>query len=183
MIRLVLIVVASLFFIKATKAALPEKVVHKSGQEFTLCSQQIITKAFFFDIVDVGLYYPDCSDKRSIFDLEEKLLRFSYLRAVTGKQFKEGAEEYLKKNLSAEQYDKCMTSYARLNDSYLDVSDGDFYDLFQVNSVGLDLYLNSKPLASMQNKECESLYYNIWFGEYSMSSGFKDLLAKKPIPN
>ncbi|NVK21763.1 MAG: chalcone isomerase family protein [Kangiellaceae bacterium] len=162
--------------VNAILAAIPDQVQHKNGKIFSLCAKQTVTKAFFFDIVDVGLYYPDCTSNRSIFDEQNKLLRFSYLREVTGKQFKEGAEEFLQKNLSQEQQQHCLASYQEINESYLDVQEGDFYDLFQIDEIGLDLYLNGQSLASLDSKSCESLYFNIWFGEESMSADFSKLL-------
>ncbi|NVJ66795.1 MAG: chalcone isomerase family protein [Gammaproteobacteria bacterium] len=157
---------------------LPKTVIHPSGLTFQLCSQQTITKAFFFDVVHVGLYYPSCPEKMTVFNDDSKLLRFHYLRKVTGKQFKKGAEEYLTYNLNKHQHDKCFSRYKDINDSYLDVDDGDYYDLFQIENKGLDLFLNEKSISVFKNKECESLYFNIWFGKKSMSTGFKKLLSQ-----
>ncbi len=156
---------------------LPSQISHPSGVLFQLCSQQKITKAIFFDVVQVGLYYPSCPEKLTVFDQKSKLLRFHYLRKVKGKQFKEGAEDYLTYNLNEADFKKCFAKYQALNNSYLDVKDGDYYDLFQLQPIGLDLFLNDKSLASFKDSECEALYYNIWFGKESMSSDFQKLLG------
>ncbi len=162
----------------ADQEKLPAEITHQSGDGFKLCKQQLITKALFFDIVDVGIYYKDCPKKINVFDDSEKLLRFHYLRKVTGKQFKEGAEEYLKYNLTNKQHKLCFRQYLDINNAYVDVNDGDFYDLFKIKEKGLDLYLNGKPLSQFKNDDCESLYFKIWFGEKSMSSDFKKLLSQ-----
>mgnify|MGYP005997759869 CR=1 FL=1 len=161
----------------SSASKLPKVITHPSGIVFKLCSQQKITKALFFDIVKVGLYYPSCTGKLSVFDNNNKLLRFHYLRKVTGKQFKEGAEEYLTHNLSESEHEKCFDKYQNINASYTDVDEGDYYDLYHLQSIGLDLLLNNKPKAKFQNPFCESLYFNIWFGKKSMSSDFKKLLG------
>ena len=157
-------------------AKLPEHVLHPNGTKFILCSENKITKAIFFDVVRVGLYLEHCDTLNPIFSTSNKLVRFHYLREVTGKQFTEGATEYLTLNLTNEQYSKCFEQYQVVNNSYVDVSDGDYYDLFYFSNSGLDLYLNNKSIGQLKNDDCELPYFKIWFGEKSMDSGFRKLL-------
>lgn len=157
---------------------LPPTITSQNQVQYTLCSMQTITKALFFDVLNVGLYYYKCPDKYDIFDNTDKLIRFSYLRKVTGKQFSEGADEFLRKNLS-KNLQFCLPVYNDLNSSYKDVGKGDYYDLYFYPTKGLELFFNSQHLITMTNLDCDNAYFNIWFGKKSMNSGFKKLLGKQ----
>ena len=159
------------------KANLPKTISYQE-QEFKLCAEEHITKGFFFEIVDVGIYYLDCSKNQGIFDDQTKLLRFAYLREVEGEQFTEGAIEYLEENLSTDQKSECMAEYKELNQSYKGVVDGDYYDLYLFNDKGIQLFLNQEHIVDMTNTACDSLYLNVWFGTESMDSQFENLHQK-----
>ena len=169
---------ACFFMVQGGAADLPLIVTHPSGVEFKRCSQQKITKALFFDVLKIGLYYPDCKDYEGILDDNNKLLRFYYLRDVKGSQFTEGAIEYLDYNLTDDEKKDCLANYQAINTRYRDVSEGDFYDLYLFQSTGLELYLNKVFLGKMSKLSCDSHYLKIWFGEESMDSGFRRLLEK-----
>lgn len=177
MIRDILGVGLALFLLilsVAANANLPQEISYQT-LKFKLCTQEKITKGIFFDIVNVGIYYQQCNSNQGIFDEQDKLLRFAYLRSVDGEQFTEGAIEYLEENLTEQQQSQCMAEYAELNRSYKDVEDGDFYDLYLLNSKGIKLYLNEEHIIDMTNTACDSLYLNVWFGPESMDSQFEDL--------
>ncbi|RDX35836.1 hypothetical protein DZA50_05830 [Kangiella sp. HD9-110m-PIT-SAG07] len=159
-----------------TEKNLPQTVEHNKT-EFTLCAQERVSK-LWFDIVDVGIYYQNCNEAEHVFDNKTKLLRFSYLREVEGQQFTEGAIEYLEDNLSQEEQERCSSHFVELNKVYQDVSSGDSYDLFLLEDTGLKLYLNGEHLHDMTEASCHSTYLNVWFGEESMDSQFKDLADK-----
>ncbi|WP_223670619.1 chalcone isomerase family protein [Kangiella shandongensis] len=158
-------------------ADIPQEVSYRD-LKLTLCAQEKITKGIFFDIVNVGIYYQDCSANQGIFDDQTKLLRFAYLREVNGEQFTEGAIEYLEENLTKQQQSQCMTEFKELNNSYKDVQNGDFYDLYLLYNQGIKLYLNQEYIIDMPNRACDSLYLNVWFGPESMDSQFEDLHKK-----
>ncbi|WP_251358405.1 chalcone isomerase family protein [Kangiella sp. TOML190] len=155
---------------------LPQTVV-KSEQTYHRCSQVRITKALFFKIVDVALYLEDCRNFQGIFSQRAKVLRFSYLRKVTGEQFSEGANEYLQKNLSTEQYERCIPHYSKLNNAYQDVKKGDTYELLMAPDK-TTVTLNKIPIGLITDDSCGELYLNVWFGKESMDSGFQELLEK-----
>lgn len=176
MIRLITAFAFSLV-IFSSKAELLQSVVH-NDVTYNLCAKERVTKGIFFDVVDVGIYYPDCSSNKGIFDGSAKLLRFSYLREVEGIQFTEGAEEYLEENLSAEEKSRCQADFKKLNAVYKDVVDGHFYDLYILPDQGIKLYLNQEHLADMTNTSCDTEYLNVWFGKESMDSDFRKLNKK-----
>ncbi len=163
------------FSVNANNSHKLPTTIEYSNIGFELCSQQKITKAWFFDIVLLGLYSPNCNKFDSIFSDQVKLVRFHYLRKVKGKDFSDGAEEYLNKNLTKTQLAQCLTSYHKLNNSYQDASKGDFYDVLHF-TTHTDVYLNGKKFNSIDDPDCDNLYWNIWFGKKTMDSGFIKLL-------
>ncbi|AOE48963.1 chalcone isomerase family protein [Kangiella sediminilitoris] len=172
-----LFIVTGLLFSSAVFAELPASINH-NNQTFELCAQEKVTKGIFFDIVNVGIYYKNCGSVGGIFDDETKLLRFAYLREVEGQQFTEGAIEYLEENLSPEEKQRCFDRYSQLNNSYKDVSDGDYYDLYLIKDEGLKLYLNNQYITEMTDTSCDSEYLKVWFGKESMDSQFQELHEK-----
>ncbi|GAA4359258.1 chalcone isomerase family protein [Kangiella marina] len=152
---------------------LPQTISHSKG-EFQLCDKERVSK-LWFDIVDVGIYYPSCDTVQHIFDNQTKLLRFAYLREVEGQQFTKGAIEYLEQNLNPQELEYCSEHFSPLNHVYKDVTEGDYYDLYLFEDEGLTLYLNGKHLHDMPSKECHTPYLNVWFGEETMDSQFHDL--------
>lgn len=165
-----------LVFSGIANAELPSTIQY-NDTAFKLCAQERISK-LWFDIVDVGVYYQNCDNAENIFDNQSKLLRFSYLREVTGEQFSDGAIEYLQTNLNDETLNNCSSSYKGLNNAYKTVVSGDAYDLFVIKDIGIKLYLNGKHLHTMANTTCHIPYLNVWFGDDTMDSQFHDLAKK-----
>ena len=171
-----IIFIALLFCHFRINAELPISIKFKNTN-FELCAKERVTK-LFFNIVDVGIYYPNCNKAQNIFDQDTKLLRFSYLREVTGKQFTQGAIEYLQENLSQQDKLKCFRHFESLNRTYQNVSSGDYYDLYFLKKEGIELQLNNERLHNMNNPECNSAYLNVWFGKETMDNQFHDLADK-----
>lgn len=161
----------------SAKAKIEPQISHQQ-QDYQLCAQQRVTKALFFNVVDVGVYYQDCNNATDIFDQHPKLLRFSYLRKVKGKQFTEGADDFLSKNLTADEKQTCLTDFTEFNAIYKDVADGDYYDLFVTPGHGLNLRLNESELADLDKPDCAAPYLNIWFGQESMDDDFSELQTR-----
>lgn len=146
--------------------------------DYQLCAQQRVTKALFFDVVDVGVYYPNCEQADNVFDSQPKLLRFSYLREVEGVQFTEGADDFLEDNLTDTEKEACLDAFKDFNTIYKNVVDGDYYDLFVTPNQGINLQLNQSQLAELNQPECAVPYLNIWFGTESMDDDFSELQDK-----
>ena len=168
----------TLLILPALAQAKLEPQVSYQGTAYQLCAQQRVTKALFFDVVDVGVYYPDCHLADSVFDSQHKLIRFSYLRKVTGIQFTQGADEFLAENLTETEKNSCLNDFTAFNSIYKDVVAKDYYDLFVLPDQGLNLYLNQSPLAQLNIPECTIPYLNIWFGTESMDNDFSELQKK-----
>ncbi|ACV27789.1 chalcone isomerase family protein [Kangiella koreensis] len=155
-----------------------EPSVRYQQTDYQLCAQQRVTKALFFDVVDVGVYYPNCQQAENVFDSQPKLLRFSYLREVEGIQFNEGADDFLEDNLTDVEKETCLAAFKDFNTIYKDVADGDYYDLFVTPDQGLNLRLNQSQLAELNQAKCATPYLNIWFGPESMDDDFSELQDK-----
>ncbi|MRX27792.1 chalcone isomerase family protein [Kangiella sp. HZ709] len=173
------LIVILLFFTPTafSKDRLPSSIV-VNERNFNKCSEVRITKALFFKILDLGLYAPDCQSFSSVFSKSEKLIRFKYLRTVTGQEFKEGAEEYLGKNLPKQRLEQCQKPFNNLNQLYKNVNDGDFYQLIQSKDNAISITLNNQLIGSIENPDCAIDYYHMWFGKESMDTGFQKLIRK-----
>lgn len=168
----------SLLIISGPVQAKLEPQVSYQQTDYQLCAQQRVTKALFFDVVDVGVYYLNCEQADNVFDSQSKLLRFSYLREVEGAQFTEGADEFLEDNLTDAEKENCLETFKDFNTIYKDVADGDYYDLFVTPGQGINLRLNQSQLAELNQPECALPYLNIWFGSESMDDDFGELQDK-----
>ncbi len=168
----------SLLIISGSVQAKLEAQVSHQQTDYQLCAKQRVTKALFFDVVDVGVYYPNCDQADNVFDSQPKLLRFSYLREVEGVQFTEGADDFLEDNLTDTEKETCMLAFKDFNTIYQDVADGDYYDLFVTPDQGINLRLNESQLAELNKPECAVPYLNIWFGAESMDDDFSELQDK-----
>jgi len=173
-----LLVGISLLITSPLARAKLEPSVRYQQTNYQLCAQQRVTKALFFDVVDVGVYYPNCQHAENIFDSQPKLLRFSYLREVEGIQFTEGADDFLKDNLTDTEKEACLGAFKDFNTIYKNVADGDYYDLFVTPDQGINLQLNQSQLAELNQAECAVPYLNIWFGSESMDDDFSELQDK-----
>lgn len=168
----------SLLSISTPAQAQLQSVVSYQQTDYQLCAKQRVTKALFFDVVDVGVYYSDCDQAKDVFDEQPKLLRFSYLRKVEGIQFTKRANDFLSDNLTESEKQACLNEFKEFNTVYKNVADGDYYDLFVIPGQGLDLRLNQSELATFENPTCAVAYLNIWFGKESMDDDFRDLQEK-----
>lgn len=168
----------SLLIISGSVQAKLEPQVSYQQTDYQLCAQQRVTKALFFDVVDVGVYYPNCAQADNVFDSQPKLLRFSYLRKVEGVQFTEGADDFLEDNLTDTEKEACLDAFKDFNTIYKNVVDGDYYDLFVTPNQGINLQLNQSQLAELNQPECAVPYLNIWFGDESMDDDFSELQDK-----
>jgi len=131
-----------------------------------------------FRLIYVGnaaLYLDDCKKIGNIFSADPKHLRFLYEKAIPAKAFKEASEEYLKINLGP-KYTAWRPAFDKFNSYYQDIKEGDYYDLIYDPKTGLQLNLNNKPLAALNDPAQSLAYLNIWFGKEPFSDELKDSL-------
>lgn len=159
------------------KPFLPQETTTDNGT-YALCGEELIVKALFFDVLHIGIYRQDCSTFNNIYENVDQIVRFHYLVDVEKKDFIDGAIEYIEYNISEDIQTECKSHYQPFNQSYLDVTENDFYDLEYRKDQGLKLWLNQNTISIMENPKCSRNYYKIWFGEESMDSAFKELESK-----
>lgn len=141
------------------------------------CSQAEIKAFNLFEVGNAALYLDNCINSGDIFSKSPKQLRLVYSKAIPGKAFKEGVEEYLKINLG-ERYPGWEQAFNDFDSHYRDIKEGDYYDLVFDPQTGLQLFLNKKLLGTLQDIEQALAYFNVWFGKEPFSEELKNELLK-----
>jgi hypothetical protein len=139
------------------------------------CSRAELKAFRLIHVGNAALYLDDCKKIGTIFSADPKHLRFLYEKDIPAKAFKEASEEYLKINLGP-KYTAWQSAFDKFNSHYQDIKEGDYYDLIYDPKTGLQLNLNNKPLAALNDPEQSLAYLNIWFGKEPFSEELKDSL-------
>ena len=139
------------------------------------CSRAELKAFRLIHVGNAALYLDDCKKIGDIFSADPKHLRFLYEKAIPAKAFKEASEEYLKINLG-QKYTAWQPAFAQFNSHYQDIKEGDYYDLIYDPKTGLQLNLNNKPLAALNDPEQSLAYLTIWFGKEPFSEELKESL-------
>jgi hypothetical protein len=149
--------------------------IDSRNTRLSLCSRAELKAFRLIHVGNAALYLDDCKKMGTIFSPNPKHLRFLYEKDIPAKAFKEASEEYLKINLGR-KYTAWRPAFDKFNSYYQDIKAGDYYDLIYDPKTGLQLNLNNKPLAAL-NEPAQSLaYLNIWFGKEPFSEELKDSL-------
>ena len=139
------------------------------------CSRAELKAFRLIHVGNAALYLDDCKKMGTILSPNPKHLRFLYEKAIPAKAFKEASEEYLKINLGP-KYTAWQSAFDTFNSHYQDIKEGDYYDLIYDPKTGLQLNLNNKPLAALNDPVQSLAYLNIWFGKEPFSEELKDSL-------
>jgi len=139
------------------------------------CSRAELKAFRLIHVGNAALYLDDCKKIGTIFSADPKNLRFFYDKAIPAKAFKDASEEYLKINLGP-KYVEWQPAFDKFNSHYQDIKAGDYYDLIYDPKIGLQLNLNNKPLAALNDPAQSLAYLNIWFGKEPFSEELKDSL-------
>jgi len=149
--------------------------VNNSKIQLKLCSQAELKAFRLIHVGNAALYLEDCNKVSDIFSITPKRLRFLYDTNIPAKAFREASHEYLKINLG-QKFSQWKTSFDQFNNNYQDIKAGDYYDLIYDPKTGLQLNLNNKPLAALNDPAQSLAYLNIWFGKEPFSEELKDSL-------
>lgn len=96
-------------------------------------------------------------------------LELCYARELSVKDFIEGAQHGLPKQLSAD----LQGAVNRLHAAYQPVQEGDCYHLDFQPKQGTHLLLNGKSLVQIDTPGFKALYFGIWLGEQPLSMALK----------
>jgi hypothetical protein len=173
--RLLITLITTLPVVQADEL-FPE-YIDTGNARLSRCSRAELKAFRLIHVGNAALYLDDCKKIGNIFSVAPKHLRFLYEKAIPAKAFKEASEEYLKINLG-QKYITWQPAFDKFNSHYQDIKEGDYYDLVYDPKTGLQLNLNSKPLASLNDPTQSLAYLNIWFGEEPFSEELKNSLLK-----
>ena len=149
--------------------------IESRNARLSRCSRAELKAFRLIHVGNAALYLDDCKKMGTIFSPNPKHLRFLYDKAIPAKAFKEASEEYLKINLGP-KYSAWQPAFDKFNSYYQDIKEGDYYDLVYDPKTGLQLNLNNKPLAALNDPAQSLAYLNIWFGKEPFSEELKDSL-------
>jgi hypothetical protein len=172
--RLLIILVTAGPVVQAEEELFPNYIDSRNAR-LSLCSRAELKAFRLIHVGTAALYLDDCKKMGAIFSPNPKHLRFLYEKAIPAKAFKEASEEYLKINLGP-KYTAWQSAFDKFNSYYQDIKEGDYYDLIYDPKTGLQLNLNNKPLAALNDPAQSLAYLNIWFGKEPFSEELKDSL-------
>ncbi len=162
---LLIILITSLPSVALSTDYLPDTIEQNSSQ-FERCNTFTLRYGFILKVAEIGWYSPDCSASVPILQATDKIVRFHYLKNVSGDFFRQSAEEYFLLNLSnSEQHNLLKQPLIEFNSNYTDIKSGEYFDLVQINDSNLSLYKNQQLLSVSQNRLLSKNYFNIWFGQ------------------
>jgi hypothetical protein len=155
-----------------TKSAWAEKVkklpqyLSVENKQYTLCKEHTIKYAYFIKIANVGLYLKNCSNKKELLNVPDKLIRFNYLVNVKASVFIEAADKFFTKNLNDTLVNQDINELQRFNQLYENIQASEYYDIYHQQGQRLKLFKNNKFLGSSDNSKFSYNYFNIWLGKY-----------------
>jgi len=139
--------------------------LNEDNIEYQCCNDFTLRYGFVIKVAEIGWYAPACDDT-SLLKSNNKILRFHYFKDVKADFFKQSAEEYFLLNLdNRAQQTALLAPLKNFNDGYTNIQPGEFFQLVHTNQNKLSLYRNKDLLASTENADIATKYFNIWFGK------------------
>lgn len=131
-------------------------------------------RVLFFKVFTIDLYI----NQKQLLDFTDEIaLQILYHRAIDREKFIEESEQSLLQNPNVD-YEKIKQRLDLLNESYLDVKEGDVYLLTYQPNRGSTLYHNGRELITVEGQDFAKAYFSIWLSEYSFSQRMtRDLIG------
>lgn len=120
---------------------------------------------------DIALYAPPGTTRQSLFDGRAKALEFVYYVRIAGEQFALASDETLRRNLTAETYERFKPQIDQMGRSFVAVEPRDRYLLYYVPGQGTTLDLNGKRQGFIPGDEFADIYFQIWLGKEPLDVG------------
>lgn len=129
-----------------------------------------------FKVYASALYLPEGVDGPRVLDDVPKQLEIAYLVAFRADQFREATREGIRRNVSAQEFERLRPRIDALNALYRDVREGDRYALHYVPGVGTTLVLNGEALGTVEGADFARAVFSIWLGEQPFDARLKERL-------
>ena len=136
----------------------------------------------FFKLYD-ACFYTDAAQTTSIDELlngeNALLLEFDYLRTIKKSIILESSEKILVNNMTQAQLSGIQERVDRLNVAYRTIEKGERSALSYVPGAGTTLWINEKPVITIEGEDFARLYFRIWLGERPISKAMRDTLLQR----
>jgi len=159
-------------------SALPARAAELSGKEClkTACFEKNVRlgnqsigllgvgrfRYLIFDVYTAALYAPENLRRTGKLDAEEATeLVIEYHRSISARELRESALSFLEKQNSFIPRE-VRANIDKLHDAYLDVKEGDRYQLRYQPGLGTSLSLNGKELIAIPSHLFAEYYFRIW---------------------
>ena len=106
------------------------------------------------------------------------LLEFDYLRKIKKSIILKSSKKILAKNMTPTELASIQQRVDRINVAYRTVNQGDRSALLYVPGKGTTLWINEKPVITLEGEDFVRLYFRIWLGEYPISKPMRDALLQ-----
>jgi hypothetical protein len=105
-----------------------------------------------------------------------KQVIIEYKVGVSAERFQKMTHKALDGAFSEKELAPVSEDIARFSSWYLPVEKGDHYRLSWVPKSGLGLYLNDKPLGTIESPESAAIILSVWLGRAAVSEDQRDTM-------
>lgn len=157
-----------------------EETWTSNSNALKLYNTALLRVGLIFKVYAAGLYLADEADAGRVLEDVPKRLEIAYLRDLDAGVLVQAADDYLKKNHTAEEIASIKSRLDDLNKLYAAVKEGDRYALTYLPGAGSELVLNGKRLGVIPGADFAKIYFGIWLGPGCARPEFRTALLQRP---
>lgn len=147
------------------------------GRDLELTGTGIIRYLGLIKVSEVALYMPSEIAPAQVLQPDTpRRLEVRYFHDLEKKDFVESTRVWIRKNVSASEYEALKPKIEQLNALYEDVKEGDRYGLTYVPGVGTTLDLNGQEKGTVAGGDFARALFAIWLGREPVEDGLPDEL-------
>lgn len=146
--------------------------------ELKLQGAGLLKKGLFFRIYVGALYIENETHLEDILKDVPKRIDIHYFHHTPKKYMIRAADDTLKKNLTAQQYNAFLPEIMKLHDAYLDGSRGSFASLVFKPGEGLTYLFDDKVVATIACDDFANVYFKVWLGDQPSSRSVKNAMLE-----
>ena len=154
--------------------------IELAGQTLPLRGAGLLRWRWVFKGYVAALYLPADTPASDVLGDVPRRLEIEYFWAISGRQFREAAEDLLADTLSPAEQAALAERLARLNGAYRDVEPGDRYALDYVPGTGTTLRWNGAALITVPGADLASAYFSMWLGDSPLDASLRTQLLGLP---
>ena len=148
-----------------------------ADRDLTLTGTGVIRYMGLIKVSEVALYMPSEVAPDQILQPDTpRRLELRYFHDLKKKDFVKSTRTWIRKNVSASEYEALKPQIEQLNALYEDVKEGDRYGLTYVPGVGTTLDLNGEEKGTVPGGDFARALFAIWLGSKPVAEGLPDEL-------